>query len=177
MKHTALAAEQPFPQLTVKAVGGGELSLGTPDADFDWQLIVVYRGAHCPLCTRYLKQLNEKLSDLHRLGIEALAVSADSLERAQHQLADVQPEFPVGYGLSLEQMQELGVYISKPRSPQEAPAPFSEPALFVVNDKQELQLVDISNAPFTRPDLTALLGGLGFIRNPDNNYPVRGTFK
>ncbi|WP_109314843.1 peroxiredoxin-like family protein [Pseudovibrio ascidiaceicola] len=177
MKHTALAAGALFPQLTIKSVEGGELTLGSPAEGFDWQMIVVYRGAHCPLCTRYLAQLNEKLSEFHQLGVEVLAVSADSLERAQRQLADVQPKFPVGYGLSIAQMQELGVYISEPRSPQEAPAPFSEPALFVVNDKQELQLVDISNAPFTRPDLTALLGGLGFIRNPDNNYPIRGTFK
>ncbi|MGH0002060.1 redoxin domain-containing protein [Pseudovibrio ascidiaceicola] len=177
MKHTALAAGQAFPQLSVKSVEGGELTLGTPGPDFDWQIIVVYRGAHCLLCTRYLKQLNGMLSEFHQLKIEVLAVSADTLERAQRQLADVQPKFPVGYGLSITQMQELGVYISAPRSPQEAPAPFSEPALFVVNDKQELQLVDISNAPFTRPDLTALIGGLGFIRSPENNYPIRGTFK
>ncbi|QUS58505.1 redoxin domain-containing protein [Pseudovibrio brasiliensis] len=177
MKHTALAAGQPFPQLAVKSVEGGELTLGTPGSGFDWQLIVVYRGAHCPLCTRYLKQLNTLLSEFHRLKIEVLAVSADPLDRAQQQLADIQPTYPVGYGLSIEQMQELGVYISQPRSAQEAPAPFAEPALFVMNDKQELQLVDISNAPFTRPDLTALLGGLGFIRKPENNYPIRGTFK
>ncbi|SFU10048.1 AhpC/TSA family protein [Pseudovibrio denitrificans] len=177
MKHTALAAGQVFPQLSVKSVEGGELTLGTPGPDFDWQMIVVYRGAHCPLCTRYLKQLNDMLSEFHQLKIEVLAVSADNLDRAQRQLADVQPDFPVGYDLSIGQMQELGLYISQPRSAQEAPSPFAEPGLFVVNDKQELQLMDISNAPFTRPDLTALIGGLGFIRNPDNNYPIRGTFK
>ena len=37
-----------------------------------------------------------------------------------------------------------------------------------------LQVTDISNGPFVRPHLEALVGGLEFIRNPDNNYPIRG---
>ncbi|WP_206020088.1 hypothetical protein [Pseudomaricurvus alkylphenolicus] len=40
----------------------------------------------------------------------------------------------------------------------------------------KVQLVDISNAPFVRPDLQSLVKGLAFIRNPENNYPVRGTY-
>ena len=39
----------------------------------------------------------------------------------------------------------------------------------------QVQVTDISNAPFARPDLKTLLGGLRFIRNPENNYPIRGT--
>jgi hypothetical protein len=32
--------------------------------------------------------------------------------------------------------------------------------------------LDISNAPFARPDLTGLAKGLKFIR--ENDYPIRG---
>ena len=47
----------------------------------------------------------------------------------------------------------------------------------VVNEKNDIHIAEIANAPFVRPDLEQLVSGLEFIRNPDNNYPIRGTFK
>ncbi|MGF1759330.1 redoxin domain-containing protein [Photobacterium sagamiensis] len=176
MQHKALAAGQPFPQLSVNTIDGEQVVLGVPKSGFDWQLVVVYRGAHCPLCTRYLNQLNERMHDLHKLGIDVVAVSGDSLAKAKRQLADVNPSYPVGFGLTIEQMQLLGLYVSEPRSPQETDAPFAEPGLFVINEQGLIQVLDISNAPFARPDLDALLMGLEFIKNPENNYPIRGTY-
>jgi hypothetical protein len=61
--------------------------------------------------------------------------------------------FPVAYGLSPDQMRTLGLYISEPRSAQETDRPFAEPGLFVVNPEGKVQIVEISNAPFARPDL------------------------
>ncbi len=40
-----------------------------------------------------------------------------------------------------------------------------------------LSSVDISNNPFVRPELSALVNGLRWIRNPDNNYPIRGMHR
>ena len=82
--------------------------------------------------------------------------------------------YPFAYGLSVEQMKELGLYISDPRSPQETDHAFAEPGVFVVNSEGKIQLVELSNNPFVRPELQALVNGLVWIRNPDNNYPVRG---
>ena len=72
-------------------------------------------------------------------------------------------------------MQALGLYISVPRSEQETDHLFPEPGLFVINADGELQVVDISNNPFVRPEIEALVSGLEWIRRPDNNYPIRGT--
>ncbi|NMV24975.1 thioredoxin peroxidase, partial [Vibrio parahaemolyticus] len=47
--------------------------------------------------------------------------------------------------------------------------------LFVVNEHGDLHVVDISNNPFVRPELGALSRGLAWIRDPNNNYPIRGT--
>lgn len=47
----------------------------------------------------------------------------------------------------------------------------------MVNSKGQVQLVDTSNGPFARPDLEVLLSGLAFIRNPENDYPIRGTYQ
>jgi len=46
-----------------------------------------------------------------------------------------------------------------------------------VNEKNDIHIAEIANAPFVRPDLEQLVSGLEFIRKPDNNYPIRGTFK
>jgi hypothetical protein len=66
-----------------------------------------------------------------------------------------------------------GPYISEPRPPRETDRPFSEPGLFVINPQGQVQIVDISNAPFARPDLTGILNGVKFVREKD--YPIRGT--
>jgi hypothetical protein len=69
-------------------------------------------------------------------------------------------------------MQTLGLYVSEPRSEKETDLPFAEPGIFVINADGLLQVIDISNAPFARPDLEGLAKGLKFIR--DNDYPIRG---
>ena len=164
-----------FPKITVPQLGGGQLDLGSPANGRDWQLVVVYRGKHCPICTRYLKELDAIVPELAKIGIDVVAVSADPEEKAQEQAAEAGVSFPVGIDLSVSQMQELGLYVSDPRSAAETDRPFAEPGVFVVNSSGKLQVVDISNAPFARPALSSLLMGLNFIKNPDNNYPVRGT--
>ena len=85
--------------------------------------------------------------------------------------------FSLAYGLTTEQMQTLGTYISDPRSSQETDHPFAEPALFVVNEQGNVHVVDYSNNPFVRPDLATLVSGLNWIRDPKNNYPIRGMHK
>ena len=97
-------------------------------------------------------------------------------EQLKSHLERLDVSFPLLHSLSIEQMQELGVYISHPRSEQETDHPFPEPGLFVINEQGQVQVVDLSNNPFSRPDLEVFVGGLEWIRNPDNNYPIRGTF-
>jgi hypothetical protein len=43
----------------------------------------------------------------------------------------------------------------------------------VINPQGKIQIVDVSNAPFARPDLNGLVKGLGFIQQ--KQYPIRGT--
>ncbi|MBD3625311.1 MAG: AhpC/TSA family protein [Rhodobacteraceae bacterium] len=175
MPATKLQAGEAFPKLNVPQLGGGTLRLGTPAEGRDWQLVVVYRGKHCPICTTYLGELNGLLDEFEELGVDVVAVSGDPEEKARAQMEAVEPRFPVGYDLSVEQMAALGLYISDPRSPQETDRPFAEPGIFVVNADGRIQILDISNAPFARPSLQSLVRGIRFVRNPDNNYPIRGT--
>ena len=169
-----LVAGAPFPKISVTALDGSELVLGNAAEPSTWQMVVVYRGKHCPLCTKFLNELESYRERLLAIGIDVVAVSGDSKEQFEEHSPKLNIGFPVGFGLSLAQMKELGVYISDPRSEQETDHPFAEPALLIVNEDGDLQVVDISNNPFSRPSLEALVGGLEWVRNPENNYPIRG---
>lgn len=172
---TALAAGSVFPKLHVARLGGGTLTLGAPQGGHDWQLVVVYRGLHCPLCKIYLSKLQELESDFNALGVDVVAVSGDPEAKAQAMVDEKDLSLVMGYGLSVAQMGTLGVYISDPRSPQETNQPFPEPGLFVVNGDGAIQMVDVSNAPFLRPDLESVVKGITFVRS--NDYPIRGMHK
>ena len=54
-------------------------------------------------------------------------------------------------------------------------APFAEPGLFVIDDSGLLQITDISNVPFARPDLAWIAKGIGFRRGAFSNTPINGT--
>ena len=135
----------------------------------------VYRGKHCPLCTKYLNEIEGYLDAFAEANVDVMAVSGDSKAQLETHLEKVDVSFPIAYGLTEEQMKELGLYISLPRSEQETDHNFAEPGLFVVNGEGNLHVVDISNNPFVRPELGALTRGLNWIKHPDNNYPIRGT--
>ena len=163
-------AGAPMPVLTLPRVGGGEVAIGSASG---WQIVFVYRGKHCPLCRRYLGELKAQLEPFRALGLEVVAVSADTREKAEAEVGEEGWTFPVGYDLTMEQMRRLGVYISEPRSPLETDRPFAEPGLFVVNPDHRMQIIDVSNAPASRPALAILLLGLQFTMK--NDLPVRGT--
>jgi len=177
MTNKKFTAGDDFPTISLPQVGGGELTLGQPLNGHDWQMVVVYRGKHCPLCTRYLSQLDDLKDRFFETGVDVVAVSADGETKATAHVSDMGLNFPVAYNLSIEQMKMLGLYISHPRSPTETDKPFAEPGVYVVNDKGQVQVTDISNAPFARPELEHFAAGLGFIRDPKNDYPIRGTYE
>ena len=171
-----LNAGSAFPSITVKTLDDTVLTLGKPRGDATWQMVVVYRGRHCPLCTKFLNHLEDIKERLAAIGIDLVAVSADSREQLQSHREKLFVSFTLTYGLPLEAMKTLGLYISVPRSEQETDHNFAEPGLFVVNEEGNIQVIDISNNPFVRPDIEALVSGLEWIRNPENNYPIRGTY-
>ncbi|MEG3768230.1 peroxiredoxin family protein [Alteromonas sp. 14N.309.X.WAT.G.H12] len=164
-----------FPTIKVTNYDGSEVILGNPRNGCSWQAVFVYRGQHCPICTSYLGEISDYTEKFADAGVDIIAVSADSQAQLQNHLEDISINYPVAYGLTEQQMKALGLYISTPRSEKETDHNFAEPALFVINEKGQVHIVEIANAPFVRPKLDTLVSGLAFIRNPDNDYPIRGT--
>lgn len=159
-----------FPVLTLPNVAGGDITLG--GAKDRWTLFIVYRGKHCPRCKKYLNQLETMLSDWDKTGFDIVVASADPEENALADKAEFGWSFPLAYGLTMEHMRVLGLYVSTPLSDAETDRPFAEPALFGINPKGEAQIISINNAPAVRPDLVELLDGMIF--TVEHNRPIRG---
>ncbi|KAK9807767.1 hypothetical protein WJX72_008665 [[Myrmecia] bisecta] len=169
----------PLPHIVLNTVQGGKLEIGATTGQ--WQMIVVYRGKHCPVSKNYLASLQQIIVELEDLGVEVIAVSSDGRERAESFAENLRAateskeiSFKIAYGLPISVAQEWGLYISQPRNMREADKPFPEPALFLVDPDGVLNIIDISNSPFARPDLRILVEGIRYIQ--ENDYPVRGTY-
>lgn len=174
MTTIKLEAGSPFPSISKPSLNNTTRDLSQPKDGNDWQMLIVYRGRHCPLCTRFLNELTAYTARLNAINIDVVAVSGDSREQLEDHTQKLDVNFPLFYGLSIDEMRSLGLYISHPRSEQETDHPFAEPGLYVINENRTLQVVDISNNPFVRPDLENLVSGLEWIRK--NDYPIRGTY-
>ncbi len=161
----------PMPNITLSLVDGSHLTLGEPTSE--WNLVVVYRGRHCPRCKTYLSKLNRMQVAFAELGVRIVIVSADPLEKAEADIAEFGWSLPCAYGLSEADMVQLGLYISDPSSPKETDRRFAEPGLFVTNPENRLHMVGISNAASCRPDLDVVLDGIRGIQT--KNLPIRGT--
>lgn len=164
-----MRAGDSFPDWSWPKVGGGELAPARVDG---WRMLVIYRGKHCGLCRKYLAQLESMRPRYESARIALLALSADPLAKAQAQVSEGGLGFAVGCELQVEQMRELGLYVSPPE--EKAPRPFAEPAAFVLNPEGRVQVASISNAPFARPELQAMLEGIEAARK--DQAPIHGLF-
>ncbi len=73
-----LKAGDSFPSLQATLLDGSSVTLGQPKGDATWQAVFVYRGKHCPLCTKYLNELEGYKQAFAEAGVDILAVSGDS---------------------------------------------------------------------------------------------------
>lgn len=162
---------QPAPSLSVELTSGERWTLSEQDPD-NFTLIVFYRGLHCPVCKKYLQELTRLQEDYAQRGTDVVAISMDSAKRARKAVQDWNlGSLPVGYGLTEEQAEHWGLYLSESIKDAE-PALFSEPGLFLVQPDGTLYYVAINSMPFGRPSLPKMLESIDFIL--ENDYPARG---
>jgi peroxiredoxin len=166
-----LKPQAQVPDLTVKTVGGDDWSLGESRPEH-FSFVFFYRGYHCPICRSYLRSIDRKVSDLSSMGINAVAISSDSEERARYSKKEWKiKNLAMGYDLSIAKAREWGLYVSKSIKPDE-PKFFSEPGLFIVRPSGELYAASIQTMPFTRPSIDELISGFGYIIQ--HGYAGRG---
>ena len=178
MTATALMPRHPIPALKVALTDGNRFVLGAaPGERFD--LVVFYRGLHCPICAKYLLELERLAPEFEKRGVQVVAISSDDGERA-HAMADKVKAgvLKIGYGLSLKSARQWGLYISASRGKTsigiEEPALFSEPGVFLVRPDGTLYYGAVETMPFARPQFQDLLGAIDFAIA--NDYPARGEY-
>jgi peroxiredoxin len=162
------------PALKLPLVGGGTFDLAAEKPE-NFTMVLFYRGYHCPVCKSYVGGLAKMLSDFEAAGFGVVAVSMNDEDLAK-KAAD---EWEVGnlrvaYGLSLEDANAWGLWISKAFKDVEADF-FTEPGLFWIKPDGSIYLADISNMPWARPDLGNLLSKVPYALEHD--YPARGTYE
>ncbi|CAM4011333.1 peroxiredoxin-like family protein [Deinococcus frigens] len=174
----ALMPRQHVPALEVPLVSGGRYTLGQqPGENFD--LIVFYRGLHCPVCAKYLLEL-ERLSEQYAArGVRIIAISSDTEDRARTMAEKVGAKgIEFGYDLDLDTARQWGLFISASRGRTsigiEEPTLFSEPGVFLVRPDGTLYYGSVQTMPFARPPFDDLLGAVGFAL--DKTYPARGEY-
>ena len=173
---TPLIPRQKVPSLSVPLVGDGTWSLADQMPE-NFTMVVFYRGLHCPICGKYLKDLDNKLADFAKRGVNVIVLSSDTQDRAETAKKKWALEnLDLGYGLDLEKAREWGLYISSSNgvtsSGFEEPALFSEPGLFLVRPDGTLYFGTVQTMPFARPAFAEILGALDFVIA--KNYPARG---
>lgn len=160
------------PHLEVETVSSDRWRLADQSPE-NLTMVVFYRGLHCPICKTYLRELEDKLENFQGVGINAIAVSGDTQERAEQAKTDWGLErLTVGYDFDIAAMRRWGLYISPAASAGEPPL-FGEPALFLVRPDKTLYYAAVNNAPWGRPQLEDVLSGIEFALAKD--YPIRGT--
>ena len=178
MSTLALTPRQPVPALNIPLVGGDRYVLGAaPAPTFD--LVVFYRGLHCPICAKYLMELERLMPEFEKRGVQVVAVSSYNAERGQAMADKIKAKhLRVGYELSLQSARQWGLYISASRGQTsigiEEPALFSEPGVFIVRPDGTLYYGSTQTMPFARPQFQDLLGAIDFAVAKD--YPARGEY-
>ncbi len=162
----------PAPTLEVQTLEGKVWKLSEQKPE-NYTIIFFYRGLHCPLCKAQLQDINGKIDDFAKLGVNVIAISGDTQERAKKSQEDWSiTNVKIGYGIDPEVMRTWGLYISKGQFSNEPPL-FGEPAVFMVRPDGILTYAVIGSHPFGRPPISELISGIDYILK--NNYPVRGT--
>jgi peroxiredoxin len=172
---SVLKPRQAAPKLSIETLKGNwKLTDQRPDS---FTMIVFYRGLHCPLCLKYLTELESVLPDFADVGVSVIALSSDTQDRAQQTAARSTLEnLTLGYELTIEAAQAWGLHRSAGKGETstgvEEPDEFNEPGLFLVRPDNTLYWSNVSTMPFARPNFTEILGAVKFV--VANNYPARG---
>lgn len=173
-----LIPRQAVPALKLDTLAHGRFDLAGESAR-NFTLVVFYRGLHCPVCAKYLIELERLVPEFEQRGVTVIAASSDNAERAAAMAEKVKASrLRMAYGLSLENARAWGLYISASRGKTsigiEEPALFSEPGVFMVRPDGTLYYGNVQTMPFARPNFADLLAGLDFIIA--NDYPARGEY-
>jgi peroxiredoxin len=162
---------QPAPELEVKLLDGTtwQLREAQPPA---FEMVVVYRGLHCPICKTYLGELEAKLPEFTKRGVEVIAISADTFDRAERAKTEWGlNSLQLGCEFSIASARNWELFISRAIRDGEPPE-FTEPGLFLVKPDGTLFFASRGSAPWGRPAFDQMLRAIDLVA--ERKMPARG---
>jgi len=165
---------RPAPDLAVPLVSGRRWLLRERSPE-TFTVLHVYRGLHCPICLKTLKEWESRADDLEQRGLDVLCLSSDDEDAAKETVETCGIErLAVGWGFELAEARRWGLYASSGVNDKE-PERFLEPGLFLIEPDHTIYSAQIQTMPFARPRLDDLLDSIDFIMRED--YPPRGEIE
>lgn len=166
-----LKPRQEVPELIVKTTKGLKWNLRETEPE-NFTMLIFYRGIHCPVCKKYLEELNTKIEDFRDKGVNVIGVSSNKEELAHKTVQEWDiDKLNIGYDFSIEEGRKWGLFASEGIKDSE-PDVFLEPALFLIKPDNTLYSASIQSMPFARPKFDELLKSISFVLKED--YPARG---
>jgi len=153
-----------MPAIDAQLAGGGNWHIAEEQPQM-LALLVFYRGLQCPICRKWLGELERLLPEFERHGVSVIALSTDTRARAEQAKRDWGlAKLRVGYGVEPEDARKAGVYISEGRgtalSGIEEMTLFTEPAVLAVKPEGTLYLAWTQSGPHARPHMGEVLSAL-----------------
>jgi len=174
-----LLPRQPVPELRAPTLAHGDFDLAAETPKL-FTLVSFYRGLHCPVCLKYLRDLGSLIPEYERRGTKVIAISSDGRDRAL-EMADkvgASDSLRFGYSPPLTVARSWSLYTSSSRGKSsiniEEPSLFSEPGVFLVRPDGTLYYSAVQTMPFARPLFSELLQAIDFAIA--NDYPAHGEY-
>ena len=141
-------------------------------------LLIFYRGAFCSICRNYLQDFDRQADAFAARGVDLVFISADNAQQADAAVTGWQlKNLRVYHGLTVDQMEQWGAFMSAGDSALKQPAVFSEPALFLIRADGTLAYQVLNSAPFARPHAHDIIAMLDFMEEKKEAYPQRGGWR
>jgi peroxiredoxin len=139
----------PAPDLALTAVGGDLVTLSTL-----WQnaptVIAFYRGDACPMCNRYLHELQLRYDEFESAGIRVVAISSDQPELGQETVTRHDLSFDVLADPDRAAIDAFDVIYNDAEG-------HAEPAIFVIAPGGTLAYESIVSGALGRPSVDDVL--------------------
>lgn len=146
---TPLIQSERVPLLDLPTSSSGRYVLrAKPAQRFD--LLVFYRGLHCPVCAKYPTELERLAPEFEKRGVRSVAISTEGEKRALEVAEKVNARLvSLTYDLSLSVARTYGLYSSQGRDAE--PALFNEPGVFLVRPDRTFYYGAAQTMTFARP--------------------------
>ncbi len=158
------------PDLKINLVNDTRWDLSEQSPE-NFTMLIIYRGKHCPVCKKYLEELQTKVSEFTKLGVNLIAISSDTEEKAKKTYDEWDiSNIVLGYGFPIDEARKWGLFISS--GIKDEPEHFIEPGMFLVKPDQTMYSESVQSMPFARPRFDDLIKSIEFVL--DKDYPARG---